>query len=600
MGQVPHEVSIQFQKGLRTRGSLLSGEDALLRLDNVWLSPDDLGALQQIPGFTKVNASEIPGAVFHRSSRAVKSDGTAWNIISYVADGGPNVIRMSPAGARTDVWTRSDTPALTEPDFSSVVLNDLIFFVNGTDTPSKHDFTTLSASGVSRPTVTNATVTLNPGGEDAIRGVVSYYISQLTGTTEGASSSEIGPIDTGNGNRVDLDLTHGDFGTNTYFVYRTQANEGTPYFVAEATGGEIYTDDAPDRDLGSEQFLNGDPPLAAFLDQIVWNDRVWSLTKDGILYWSDPEDPESNATGSNGNYVPINEDDGDFSVALVREPSGLIVIKQDHSYRVFGSAPMGLEVREMTLATQDGGSLGAPSPSAIAGIDQGIALYWRRGVYLLAGSQVQEISASIRDDIAGIRSQDEPDGVYLGFYKKRRLLFVSVPLSPGTTPTHTYIFSLDRGEWIGRMAQGFRGFLTTEDVGGNEEFWAMSPDSGFVYRLDSGDTFAGAAISAEAKLRPFFGVRPSALKQFLSVDVHFVPQKSGAVTLEAIIDGKSGSPITASVEMSESGHESFRRRVHIGEYGHELQLKLTSSANQPQWLVPRLTIRWHEYESDSF
>ena len=654
--------------------------------DNVWLSPDDFGALQQVPGFTKINPSEVSGAIFHRTARAVKSDGTSWNLLSYTSGGNDFVIRMDAVGATNNVWIHSDTPALTEPDFSSAVLNDLIFLVNGVDTVPKHDFSSLSAAGVTRPSVTNASLALNSGGNNAVKGVVNYFISQLTGTTEGALSVEIGPIDTANGNRVDVNLTHADFAGKTYLVYRTQANEATPFFVAEAAGGATYTDDTPDRLLGSEPFLNGDPPLAAFLDLAVWNDRVWALTKDSVLYWSDPENPESNATANNGNFIPINEDDGDFGVALVREPSGLAVIKTDHIYRIFGTAPDGIEIRELTLATQEGGSLGAPSKAAITGVDQGVAFYWRRGVYVLLGGEAQEISSSIRDDLAGIRSQDEADGVYLGFYKKRRLLFVSAPLSSGTTPTHTWIYSFDRGDWIGRLAVGFRGFLSTEDANGDEQFWGMSPDrsssirddlagirsqdeadgvylgfykkrrllfvsaplssgttpthtwiysfdrgdwigrlavgfrgflstedangdeqfwgmspdSGFAYNLDDGQTYAGATISTEAKLRPFMGFRPAALKHFLSVDVHFVPQTSGTITLSAIIDGLTASAITATVEMAESGHETFRRRINIGEFGHELQLKITSNADQPAWLIPRMSLRWHEYDSDPF
>ena len=627
MGQRPREISIQFQRGLRTRGSILSGDDALMTLDNVWLSPDDLGALQRVPGFARVNAKEVPDATFHRMARAVKSDGTAWNLVSYASSGsmlnlmadGPqnptvraelerirkhssSIVRMSPAGKKDRVWNHSSIPtSLTNPDFSSVVLNDAIFMVNGVDTPAKHDFEVLSQAGVTRPDITNATVSLNPGGENAVRGVVRYFIAQMTATTEGALSAEIGPIDAANHDRVDVNLTHADFGTNTYLIYRTQANEGTPYFLAETTGGTIYTDDIPDRSLGSSPYLNGDPPLADFLDMVVWNDRVWALTKEGILYWCDPENAESFATDpQNGNWVPVNEDDGDFGVALIREPSGLLAIKRDHIYRVFGAAPDGLEVRELTLATQEGGSLGAPSRMAITGIDQGIALYWRRAIYLMVGGQVREASTAIRDDLSGIRSQDEADGVYLGFYKKRRLLFASVPLSPGANPTHTYIYSIDRAEWIGRIAQGFRSFLSTEDENGNEEFWAASSDSGFIYKLDSGQNFAGMPIVAEAKLRPFFGSHPSRLKDFLYVDVHFIPQESGSLTLGMTIDGKLSSEITAEVAMAEPGHNSYRRRVWIGETGHELQLRITSSADQPQWMVPRLTLGWHEHESDSY
>ena len=621
MGQKPDEISIQFERGLRTRGSILSGDDALLTMDNVWLSPDDFGALQRVRGFGKVETIAESGddIEFYRLARVAKSDGTVRNLVSYLHNSTKKIVFVGNETTKTSVWISSSTPALTGVNFAAAVLNDLVFMVNGVDAPAKWDFTTLSAAGVGRPDITDATITLNAGGNDAVIGVVRYFISQITATVEGAlsvaipSASGVDSIDCGNGNRVDINLTHANYSGKEYYIYRTQANEGTPYFLAKLAGGSTFTDDKPDRDLGSSPFLNGDPPLAAFIDLVVWNDRLWGLTKDGRLFWSDPENAESWATADDGNFIPVNEDDGDFGVALVRDPSGLLVIKEDHTYRILGTPPDSLEVKELTLATQEGGSLGAATKTAITGIDQGIALVWRKAVYIILANQVQDISSSIRDDLNSIREGDE-EHTFLGFHKARRLLYVSLPItappSGESPPSHTYVFSLDRGEWIGRMVRGFRGFLSTFDAGSgaeSEQFWGLSTDnSGIIYwmnfpSLASERSFDGAAIVAEALLRPFLGRRPSALKQFLYVDVHFVPQSSGTITLDAIIDGKTASPISTSVSMVESGHDTFRRRVNIGEYGHELQLKITSNTSvDDAWLIPRLSIGWQEYESDPF
>ena len=89
---------------------------------------------------------------------------------------------------------------------------------------------------------------------------MKYWISEITATVEGAVSAELGSIDCGAGSNVDVDLSHASFGGSgtKYYIYRSQANEGTPYFLTNSEGGQVFSDGIPDRDLGSEPFLNGD------------------------------------------------------------------------------------------------------------------------------------------------------------------------------------------------------------------------------------------------------------------------------------------------------------------------------------------------------
>lgn len=601
MGSSPREATYTFEDGLRSTDSpLRARRRSLETLSNAWLSPEDVGAIEAMPGFAKKNSTEITGAVFHSAASARFSSGTRLRLVSY-RDGSNDdfIVNVNPAnGAQTTIWSHATTPAITVPDVSIVTLNDLVFGANGTDAGFKYSGSAISAAGVTRPDVTNASLALNSGGEDSVIGVVSYYISLMTSTTEGALSVEIGPIDAGEGSRVDVDLSHADFSGNTYRVYRTLADGVQPFLVSsQVSGGATYTDDVPDSDLTNLPYLHGDPPLASLVSLAVFNQRIWGLTSDGILTWSDPKDPESWWNQGNGNYLPINEDDGDSGVGVINDQTGLYVFKTNHIYRVVGAEnPEFVSVTEFEPVTQQGRSLGAPSLNAITQAHSSIVFYWNKGVYLLRGGVVEYISRDIEDDLAVIRGQDEADGVYLGFYPKRRHLHVSVPLSSGVVPTVEYIYDLDSGRWIGRRSVGFRGYLSTFDASGDEEFWGLAASSGFIYELDSGQTAAGSAISTEAKLPVFYGSNPASLKDLKYVRLEIAAQASGVLSIDVYADGNS-TPITySSISMVKSGHARWVLHVHTSTVGmaRQYQVAIKSNADQPRWKVYSVTYGWHE------
>ncbi len=611
MGSIPREMVQTFERGLKTVESPFGRtRRSMAGLTNVWLAPDDFGALQAMPGYTKVNSSEITGATFHSTGAARHADGTRRRIVSY-RDGSNNdfIVDVNPTtGAQTTLASFATSPAITVPDVSIVTMNDLVFFANGADAGFKVNAAgTLSASGVGRPDATThptdwpPTVALNAGGNNSVIGIVSYYISQITGTAEGASSAAIGPIDCGTGNRVDVDLTGAtDFAGNTYRVYRTLADGVQPFLASQVAGNAVYTDDVPDAELTNRPWLHGDPPLAKIVSLTVFAQRVWGITDDSILVWADPKDPESWWNTSNGQYAPVNEDDGDEGVAVVNDTSGLFVFKKDHIYRILGANdPEFIDINEFEPVTQQGRNLGAPSENAIVGAHGSIAFYWNRGVYLMQGGAVRYISSDIEDDLAVIRGRDEEDGVYLGFHPKRRHLWVSLPLSAGVTPTHTYIYDVDLGQWAGRMDVGFRGFLSTFDANGDEQFWGCSANSGFIYLLENGVTAAGTAISTEAKLPVFVGHNMSTLKDLQYVKLEVAAQASGTIDVDVYEGGNSTPQAYTNLSLVKSGHDRWELTLHTPEVGmaRQFQVAIKSNADQAQWKCYSVTYGFHEYKS---
>ena len=616
-GSARQETRYTFERGLSTVLMASSRRRSFGTLDNVWLAPDDEGAIQAMPGYTKVNSVEISGAAFHGTAIAIATDGTRYNLISYLSGGSIRIISMAPDGTVTNIVTEATTPAITVPDFSAVVAGNAIYFANGTDTAGRYDLgtTTLAASGLGRPDDDAGWGSMadpaTSSGTNAVKGIVTYYLSKVTGAVpnevEGALSSAIGPVNCGDGQDVTLDLSV--LPTNTYRVYRTLADRSQPYYVAEVTGGVDYLDTTPDDNLQDYPRYHGDVQSTDIVSLLYFNNRVWGWTAGGLLLWTDPaRGTETSAFQSwwnteNGNQAPINLQDGDTGTVLVRIPGAFLCGKKNHIYRVVGRDAAELQVQETMVATQEGRTVGFVSQQAVEPCgDFGLAFYWNRGVYMIGSSGFAEyISYPIEDDLLDIRNQDEADGVYLGFYPKRRHLHVSVPLSAGVTPTHEYIYDFDRGEWIGRRSTGFRGYLSTQDANGNEEFWMMGASDGFVYKHDDGQTAAGTAIATTARLPLFFGRGPGTQLYSNYFDIEFEPQASGNLTWTVAANGTTSNTETGSISMVKANFIRHLVRINLRKHraARELSLKLSSEADQPQWKVYSVVGGGHDRGSRS-
>ena len=216
--------------------------------------------------------------------------------------------------------------------YGAAVLGDKAYFFNGTDAPFSINLSnnavdsslgvarpTVSAGAtvaLSKPSVTNATATLSPGGSSNVKGNVKHYICKVTNDKEGALSAAINEagVECGTGNRIAVALTHADFGSNKYNIYRTKANGTTPYYVGTQTGGGKYTDDIAD-----EKDADGTGGLGA-----QYKGDVEGEVKGAVKYYI------SEVTGTNPiqesalsvSFAPIDCGDGNRPVLTFNDTVG--------------------------------------------------------------------------------------------------------------------------------------------------------------------------------------------------------------------------------------------------------------------------------------
>lgn len=606
MGRVPREVTFTFEQGLRTVESPISRRRTLRQLDNVWLSPDDIGALEVIPGRSKIAAGSAT-VELRTPFRAKSSSGARMNLygkregatyeINHVQDDGTEIAVISNSGG---------PPTISVLGFSAVVFEDEVYFANGTDAGFKSTISETapvsSAVGVSRPDVTNASLATNAGGSNNVKGFVTYYIAQVNAADdESAISEKLGPIDAGTGTRIDVDLTHADFSGNTYRIYRTTADGAEPFLVTESfAGGATYTDDVADSALGNVVYQHGDQPEAAIIDLIERGARIWGLTAAGDLLWTDAGTGDSWWNVDLGNRGRIGRNDGDIAVGLAKDSTGIYVLKEDHIHRALvDPTPEDITVVEFEPVTQEGRNVGVPSRAAYVSAHSVIALYWNKGVYLLSGGVLNYISRDIEDDLILIDAADEAAKVALGFFPKRRHLYVSVEHSASG---YTYIYDMDVGVWIGRLPVRFSSFLQTFNDSGEEVFWGVSSSDGFetIWRIEdeSGVSGSNQVPAAEVRLPVFAGSNPSTLKRLLYVKLEMATC-DGEVDVD-IYEGGATTPVSyADISLADSGQDRTTLTIHTPGVGRSRQYQIgirsdALSDASHRWKLYSVTYGWHE------
>lgn len=346
------------------------------------------------------------------------------------------------------------------------------------------------------------------GGEvqGNVKGVVRYFISEMTDTAESALSDKIPQndtpgtqeIDCGEGAAVkisiDVDSGNGEYAnyqSKKFKVYRTFANGYQPFdtglrIETDAVAEGLVVDEVPDAELGDLPYLHGDKPLPGFISAVSHYGRVWAITKEGDLYWSDLANVESwwtsqdSAGRPEGNAISVFRDDNDEATCLARDRDGLVVFKQSHMYRVLGRVPDQLNLYEVTPSDGSTISLGTPSIASVCTTPAGLCFYWNKAVYIYTGGyNAVRISDPISSILDGISMVNEYWGIALGYDAGKDHLYVSVNIGTdqtATLPTDTFIFDFRSKKWISRLNVGYANYTqipgrqelvtyTTEGIG---------------------------------------------------------------------------------------------------------------------------------------
>lgn len=319
-----------------------------------------------------------------------------------------------------------------------------------------------------------------------VKGVVRYFISELTDTTESALSEKIPQnntagtleIDCGEGAAVkvsiDVDSGNGEyanFQSKKFKVYRTYANGYQGFdtglrLETNSVAEGLVVDEVPDSDLGDLPYLRGQLPPPGIISAVSHYGRVYGLTKEGYVFWSDLANVESwwtdvDADGTpEGNGIGVFVDDNDVGTCLSRDRDGMIVHKKNHMYRILGRVPNQFNLYEITPSDGTTISIGTPSVNSVCSLATGLAFYWNKGVYVYTGgTNVFRISKDIDSELDKINTRAERF-VALGFDPNYDHLYVSVPIGDDTVvvPNTTFIYDLRNRKWIGKLPKGYVNF----------------------------------------------------------------------------------------------------------------------------------------------
>lgn len=583
-----------FTRGLVTAVSPIGIRQGFREMKNSWLSPNRAGAVERISGFEKVNSTAM-GAGSARIRNLYLAKSSAGITKRFVLGGG----EMRTIDYDGTLSANLKTIAAGQILHSAAQLNDLIFFFNGSDTPWK---STVVASPVisdigltGRPDVSSASPSITGSGD--VRDVVTYFLSELTATTEGPLSEGFGEIDALDGSEITLSSlpTSG----SSYKIYRTFGNRDLPFLAGSYDGSGTYVDTLDDLELTDPPELHGDAPSSENEVCIVHANRLLAAGGSWIQF-SDLNQPESfyvpAGFGVNrGNVIAVYPDDGDEIRALARDRDGVWIFKRDHLYKLNGTDPETYVLSEGSLSDPEGKTVGAPSQNAIAVGNNELYFYYDRGIYRLRGRKVDRIARDIDDVFESIDKEQEQYGLALGYYGYRKLLYISVPRA-SQSPTDTYIYNTEQEQVVGMMDAGFREFKTIEDDSGNSEFWGLSSadyaGDGFVLRLDSGDDFAGTTISSKIAMSPFSGSRDLAgMKRLVSNIWGFERQSTGSVDLSMIVDGASADARTIEDVEAIEGPQRIYIPTHWGFVGGDFEATLES---EDYWRLMNMTTYYQE------
>jgi hypothetical protein len=270
-----------------------------------------------------------------------------------------------------------------------------VYFGDSGGTAYTYDGSSLATAGVARPDVSGSSSSAGAAG--AVRGIVKYFLSysDTDGVTEGALSTAFGEVDAGDGSIITLSSIPDSGDSDKKRLYRTFADGSQPFFLATLDDGTTtYEDNIADVDLGDLPFLHGDPPPSEEIVAAAAHlNRIFLLTRDSILYWSDPGNGESFYTQANGNWVEIQKNDGDYGSALLSTNQGLMIFKKNHLYILTGRTPNTFNL--VPLKPTGGKTIGCASHLSVTDTPHGVFFYWKNELYKFEGGGVIPVSQKI-------------------------------------------------------------------------------------------------------------------------------------------------------------------------------------------------------------
>lgn len=463
-------------------------------------------------------------------------------------------------------------------------------------------------------TITRALVTGTPvasGTDNNVVGLVRYWIAELSESTESALSAPTSTVDAGEGNEVTLTFPNdSEFNSKTFKIYRTHANEATPFEVGQvdigATGG-TFLDQVADAALGGPPFLHGEQPPPGATACISYFSRIYLLVGNTI-YFSDLGAPESFFVADGGNWFPVGHNDGDLGTALARDVDGFLVWKRGHLYKIYGRQPEEFQVAEIVPTDQATRSVGTPGTTSFTYTSAGILFYFNLALYIYNDNRVKRISDLIESDIqellgSGDFAETGNWDVVAAFTSSNGRAWISLNTSNEAV---TLFYDVNLKRFVGAMESGYRCYLVN-DIGlssyaaGDKyaEYMYLggstgnpASDSTKIYRVRYDETLA----RDQSFVMFPAGGQNREQKRFLDLVAWF---RNDTQPLEADflikVDGVTAqSLLDVQVDDGSAARARAETKVYIGSEGHDGELSLTmDSATNGVNPMTLYAVDWH-------
>ena len=561
-----------YRRGLSSIDSIFSSQFFLKNLNGVRLSPRDFGGIINTPNRLKLAGSF--SSMTDVYSLHIFSDGSGTPVISAFLGsanaGGVHVGEVEIGDISPGETSRPTSSPATQTiavgigdvgGVSIVPWDDYFYIFRGVGSPGnikveKDLYPVVTAAiGSPRPDFSNASISASEVADEDnnVVGTVKYYISQVTLDVEGALSTafDTDGVDTKDGMQVDITFDHADYYNNTYRIYRTSANGFQPQYigtvdVAAATPGTTFTDNVLDIDLGNVPREHGDPPPADLHTVIVAYGRLFGCNET-TLYWSDVNYPESWFTNEFGNNLRIVDGDSDKVCLITQDDLSFVIFTERNIYRLFGRIPEEFELKPIErtpglsvgLGFRDGTN---DSQNKVISTDHGLVFRSPKGVFLLSGENVVELTKDIRDLLFSGDFGTKPG---IGYDPQMDELFCTFVLADGVS-VQTYIYSFRLRQWVGHIDEEYDCFFTFEGLlyglhveGTTAEIELLS------FFGVTGDINTDAVWEAgELTLPTFYSSTPFALKRFIAFNLLFDDTYTGDFEVEVTIDDETPETIS--------------------------------------------------------
>jgi hypothetical protein len=340
--------------------------------------------------------------------------------------------------------------------------------------------------------------------------------------------------------------------------------------------------------------LHGDPPPDYVIDATYHYGRAYVLVgsgdgNEGRVFWSDPDNPESWYTQTNGNWFILNT--ALFPTALGRTPGGLVVFCRKKIFFVEGRSPSTFILREITPSGSESGGFGTTYPNQIIETPYGVFFFdWdNRTIFQYSGGRnYTSISEQIEKELRSIpETEDGGSGDFRGSFnlfwmnKYGLLLFSYSPRGAETTSglaNKTWLYDPIKKQWVSRLDYGFACWAGRQSNNTKEEFIAArssASDVSDLYTAFSGVTHGGSTITPVLGVPTFTNDQPHMEKTLHFIDVLCHPAgTTETVKVDWFIDGATTSDGNATITMTGTDSRE-RHRVYIGERGREFDIDLT-------------------------